>query len=247
MRGGQGRLVESGHRANWSLGPATLSVSLHVVAITAALRLTTAVPPSLRIAAVAPAARISRVELHWSGAGAERHRGSRDPRPPHPPAAPEHAAFAPPPAALAFATRLAISATTVALRRVDLLPPVVPAVAAAPADAITRSDAQLDEGDVEFLQDEVDGRAALVAGQFAPPYPSELRAAHPDGRVLARFVIDSSGRVEPASITIVATTRGSFAESVRRALPLLRFVPARRRGRNVRTSVEQAFDFHCAC
>lgn len=76
-----------------------------------------------------------------------------------------------------------------------------------------------------------------------PRYPESLRAAHVEGSVLARFVVDSSGRVEPGSIVLGDATHALFAEAVRDALLRSRFVPAEVGGRHVRQLVEQRFLF----
>lgn len=64
------------------------------------------------------------------------------------------------------------------------------------------------------------------------------------GAVLVRFVIDTMGRVEPASLVVVRLEGGAaFAESVRNAVPCLRYRPAELRGRRVRVLAQQSFRF----
>ena len=76
-----------------------------------------------------------------------------------------------------------------------------------------------------------------------PAYPSQLRAAGIEGSVVARFVVDTTGRVEPGSIDIVAMTQVAFSEAVRHALIRSRFVPAQYGHATVRQLVEQRFSF----
>ena len=76
-----------------------------------------------------------------------------------------------------------------------------------------------------------------------PSYPTTLRAAGIEGSVLARFVVDTLGRVEPGSIAFVAATHDAFSESVRYALRHSRFTPARVGQLPVRQLVEQRFSF----
>jgi protein TonB len=106
------------------------------------------------------------------------------------------------------------------------------------------------EGDGEpdvFTADQVDLTVALVEGSFGPPYPAELRDTHPDGTVLARFVVDTTGRVEIPTLKIVMTSAPAFADAVRDALPQLHFTAARYHGRKVRVRIEQIFQFGCSC
>jgi hypothetical protein len=61
--------------------------------------------------------------------------------------------------------------------------------------------------------------------------------------VSARFVVDTLGRVEPASIEITETTHTLFADAVRVALLRQRFLPAAAGGHLVRQLVVQPFEF----
>ena len=63
------------------------------------------------------------------------------------------------------------------------------------------------------------------------------------GEVVVRFVVDSLGRVEPASIVVVEATHASFADAVRRWLPRTRYRAAELAGRPVRQLVEQRVGF----
>lgn len=86
-------------------------------------------------------------------------------------------------------------------------------------------------------------RAVLVIEQQAPVYPAVLVAAGLEGRVTVQFVVDSTGRVEPESIRVVAASHPAFGESARRAIASSRFRPARVRGQPVRQLVQQAMRF----
>lgn len=89
----------------------------------------------------------------------------------------------------------------------------------------------------------VDKSAAVVPGSFTLEYPEALRSANVEGEVYARFVVDTSGRVDSLSIEIVRSTHDSFSQSVRKALLNARFTPATIGDRKVRQRVEQQFDF----
>ena len=76
-----------------------------------------------------------------------------------------------------------------------------------------------------------------------PAYPSLLRDTRVTGIVNARFVVDTTGRVEPASITFDEESDRLFQQAVRRALLGSRFHPATNAGRRVRMLVRQDFLF----
>jgi protein TonB len=76
-----------------------------------------------------------------------------------------------------------------------------------------------------------------------PEYPRRLRAAGLDGSVVARFVVDTAGRVERGSIEILQATHGLFADAVREWLPRTGYSPAESAGRRVRQLVEQRIAF----
>jgi TonB family protein len=89
----------------------------------------------------------------------------------------------------------------------------------------------------------VDKAAAPRAGNPVPVYPAALRAAQIEGTVLARFVVDSVGHAESASIDFPEATHPQFAEAVRQSLLRSRYLPAILDGRPVRQLVEQRFAF----
>lgn len=80
-------------------------------------------------------------------------------------------------------------------------------------------------------------------GNPAPAYPSSLRSAQVEGSVLARFVVDTTGRVEAASINFPEATHTLFADAVRQSLLRSRYLPAVLDDHAVRQLVEQRFAF----
>lgn len=80
-------------------------------------------------------------------------------------------------------------------------------------------------------------------GNPAPRYPEMLRRAGVEGSVTARFVVDTLGMVEPASVQIVQASHALFEQAVREAIRRMRFVPAELQGRRVRQLVEQGYGF----
>jgi TonB family protein len=88
----------------------------------------------------------------------------------------------------------------------------------------------------------VDRPAALLSPP-SPRYPEQLRAARVTGRVLARFVVDTTGRVEEESIVIRESNHDLFTKAVRAVLSGLRFAPAEVGSRKARMLVDLPFEF----
>lgn len=87
-------------------------------------------------------------------------------------------------------------------------------------------------------------RAARPLGAPREPrYPEPLRHARTEGEVIARYVVDERGRVEPESFIALEATHPLFAQAVRQAVLAQRFRPAEWNGRTVRQLVEQRFVF----
>jgi protein TonB len=89
------------------------------------------------------------------------------------------------------------------------------------------------------------GNEALmrVVTQSKPRYPESLRQAAIDGRVLVQFKVDTLGRIDPASVTILSSTHDLFSRAVRDALGGFRFRPAEVNGRRVVALAEMPFEF----
>lgn len=87
-------------------------------------------------------------------------------------------------------------------------------------------------------------RAPRVMGRpVEPRYPSALRSAGVEGRVLAEFVVDTLGGAELATLRFPELPDPRFADAVRDALARTRFLPGEIAGRKVRTRVALPFDF----
>lgn len=86
-------------------------------------------------------------------------------------------------------------------------------------------------------------RTAMLRTRIAPRYPPTLRAAGIEGRVIIRFVVDTSGRAEEASIRILDSSHPQFTDAARAALGRMRFDPARVGGDKVRQLVDLPFTF----
>lgn len=90
---------------------------------------------------------------------------------------------------------------------------------------------------------EVERQVEPLPGAPAPEYPDALRAAGVRGSVLAEFVVDTTGRMEPGSFRALRSDDPLFAAATRSALLRTRFRPAEWGGRRVRQLVQQSFSF----
>lgn len=93
---------------------------------------------------------------------------------------------------------------------------------------------------------EVDEAAARDPESGGPVYPEALQRRGIEGWVVARFVVDTAGVAVPGSLTIVSTTSSDFTRAVAEAMPSMRFLPAIRRGRKVKSETELTFRFRMA-
>jgi TonB family protein len=85
--------------------------------------------------------------------------------------------------------------------------------------------------------------AAIVVFQPAPRYPKPLETLGVEGRVAVEFVIDTTGRVQPASIRILESTHTAFEAAARAAMVGSIFRPARLSGHPVRQLTRQSVRF----
>lgn len=120
--------------------------------------------------------------------------------------------------------------------------PASPTVDAPPLESQTANSREPDQPYFEF-QVEIPVRAE---GGRAARYPDILRKAGIEGEVLAQFVVDTMGRVEPGSFKTLKATHELFASAVREALPGMIYTPARLKGAKVRQLVQQPFSFAMA-
>jgi TonB family protein len=97
--------------------------------------------------------------------------------------------------------------------------------------------------DTAFSVLEVDETVERYESSAAPIYPRELLAIGAEGLVQATYVVDTAGRVDTTTVEVVRSDDPRFTESVRTALGLMRFRPAKRGGKTVRQLVTQKFRF----
>jgi periplasmic protein TonB len=100
--------------------------------------------------------------------------------------------------------------------------------------------------DQPYFEFQVEKPVVGAPGSSQPRYPDILRQAGVEGEVLAQFVVDTTGRAEAGSFKVLKSSHDLFAQSVRSALPSMRFIPAEVGGRKVKQLVQQPFAFTIA-
>jgi TonB family protein len=100
--------------------------------------------------------------------------------------------------------------------------------------------------DTAFSVLDVDQMVERYESSAAPIYPRDLLAIGVEGLVQATYVVDTAGRVDTTTVEVVQSDDPRFTESVRTALGLMRFRPAKREGKTVRQLVTQKFRFRIA-
>ncbi len=95
-----------------------------------------------------------------------------------------------------------------------------------------------------YTAEQVDEPArADTSEPVSPHYPDSLQRSNIGGRVLAEFVVDSTGRPEMETFGVVFSTDRLFTDAVRRAVATANFVPARLDGKAVRQLVQLPITF----
>jgi protein TonB len=116
-------------------------------------------------------------------------------------------------------------------------------VAGGVAKGVEGGKAPIVQTDQPYFEFQVEKPVVPAPGSTSPRYPDMLRQAGVEGEVLAQFVVDTTGRAEPGSLKILKQSHDLFVQSVRNALPNMRFIPAEVGGRKVKQLVQQPFTF----
>jgi Gram-negative bacterial TonB protein C-terminal len=80
---------------------------------------------------------------------------------------------------------------------------------------------------------QVERQAVPLSDEMQPGYPDQLRPGQVEGRVLAQFVVDSTGRVDLRTYKALISPQPLFTLALAAALPEMRFRPAAIKGRPV--------------
>lgn len=98
-------------------------------------------------------------------------------------------------------------------------------------------------GDNAFSAMDVDSIAILDPTSLAPEYPEPLASRRVEGGATLRFVVDSTGHIDMATVRVMTATHRAFAQSVLEAMPRMKYRPAKVGEHAVRLLVEQSFSF----
>ena len=99
------------------------------------------------------------------------------------------------------------------------------------------------QSDQPYFEFQVEKPVVPAPGSVSPRYPDMLRQAGVEGEVLAQFVVDTTGKAEPGSLKILKSSHDMFVQSVKNALPQMKFIPAEVGGKKVKQLVQQPFTF----
>ncbi len=121
--------------------------------------------------------------------------------------------------------------------------PVHPRAVACGSPAPTHAGSSGGASDTSCARRPVERQASQRSGSPHPWYPRTLQRAGIEGEVNMQFVIDTTGRADPRTIQLLASTDFRFVLAVRRSLPEMLFEPAEVDGRKVRELVQQPFEF----
>ncbi|MBV9879276.1 MAG: energy transducer TonB [Gemmatirosa sp.] len=97
--------------------------------------------------------------------------------------------------------------------------------------------------DQPYFEFQVEKPVVPVPGSGSPRYPEMLKSANVEGTVMAQFVVDTTGRVEPGSFKVLKSDHDLFTQAVKSALQNMRYLPAEVGGRKVKQLVQQPFQF----
>jgi TonB family protein len=88
-------------------------------------------------------------------------------------------------------------------------------------------------------------RPVLIGDAPRAPYPESLRGRGRErsGNAILEFMVDTTGRVDLSTVTVVQTDHDAFAAAARSVLASLRFFPAQQAGKKIRATVKMPFHF----
>ena len=97
-------------------------------------------------------------------------------------------------------------------------------------------------GNEVYAEALVEERPALLSAPD-PVYPALLKQAGIQGRVILPAVIDTTGRIEPASVRIMTSSHPAFDQPTKDWVLKALFRPARMHGRGVRVFINLLVDY----
>lgn len=110
-------------------------------------------------------------------------------------------------------------------------------------DTLAAYEYRVQLGEARALFDfEVEKQAGL-RGPLTTRYPAELQAQCVEGKVVAQFVVDTTGRADLRTVRMLQSSNPLFALAVRSAVSAAQFYPAEVHGRPVRQLVQLPVTF----
>jgi TonB family protein len=100
------------------------------------------------------------------------------------------------------------------------------------------------DANAAYFEYQVDLQATMLPGAVMPHYPDSLKTANVEGEVVASFIVDTLGAVDPYSVKILKSTHPLFTAAVYDAILKDRFRPAELHGAKVRELVQRPFVFN---
>ena len=94
-----------------------------------------------------------------------------------------------------------------------------------------------------YMEFQVEKPVARIGGE-SPEYPPSLKDQGVEGTVMAQFVVNESGRVEPGTLKILSSSNAAFTAAVKEALPRMKFSAAQIGGKKVQQLVQMPFQFN---
>ncbi|MFN2397581.1 MAG: TonB family protein [Gemmatimonadaceae bacterium] len=91
-----------------------------------------------------------------------------------------------------------------------------------------------------------DRPAIALPGSPQPRYPQMLRSSGIEGRVIAEFMVDTTGRAEMSTFRALTSSHSLFTSAVRDAISRTRFASAEEDGKPIRLLARQEFTFELA-
>lgn len=97
-----------------------------------------------------------------------------------------------------------------------------------------------------YFEFQVEEPASMIPGGNRMQYPEMLRNAQVEGTVLASFVLSETSVPDMSTFKVLRSDHELFTNSVRTALPAIRYRPAKVGGQAVKQVVQQPFVFSLA-
>jgi periplasmic protein TonB len=118
---------------------------------------------------------------------------------------------------------------------------LVPAALAAIASVAIANTAQAQDDKVYAIAEVQSppklASAAVAARLIQESYPADLKSRGVGGMVELQFIVDSKGKVDPASVEVVDATQTALGEAAKKVVSRLDFSPGKVNGAGVKTKV----------